>query len=98
MNTNPSLRERVGDLLSGGTNHPEAAARFRRQFKPLDGEQPDLEVKRMNRYWRTQLAQVDDATAMHARSFLADDLTPREWVTYFRREVMPVICNYELPK
>lgn len=84
------LCQAVGDLLAD--QKPELADNFYAGFHPGSGDvQPAL-----NRYFRLQLANAPVPT-LDERECLIDDLSPEQWLKYFKGHVLPTLVRFNLP-
>lgn len=75
--------------------NPAAASRFDEKFDSRATN--DNPVGALNRFWRSALMDVK-ASTVSARSCLADDMAPEDWIRHFKRLVLPTIALHDLPK
>lgn len=94
MLTQDNVIGQVTDAISDQS--PAAAIRFARDFKD-NGEEPAQQIRNLNRYWRTELGALHTST-ISARTCLIDEIDPGDWMRHFRRMVLPVIIQYDLPR
>lgn len=88
------LRESLFDALAGIDD--SLAVRFVEQFPQVAGETRTEEMRRLNRYWRHELARLD-ADTLDARSHLDDKADPSDWLKLYRLGIEPFVAQYRLP-
>lgn len=74
---------------------PVAAERFNASFVIRD-EDPQGQIRSLNRYWRSQLCKLKTDT-FGARESLLDDCSVKEWERLFVNYVLPTVIQHQLP-
>lgn len=70
-----------------------------RVFRANTDERPEVaidEVKDLNRYFRVQLGKAPIDT-LDERGVLMDDISPKMWLQYFEKHVLPTLVRFNLP-
>jgi hypothetical protein len=73
-----------------------AAQRFQQDTIAFATEPLEQQMRFLNRYWRHQLARLQDDT-ISAREALVDDCPYNEWQQMFTKYILPVVVKYSLP-
>jgi hypothetical protein len=70
----------------------QEADQLQRRSKKECGDDPQAQVRFLNRHFRDQLSKMQTDT-IDAREALLDDCPPEEWNGLFSRHVLPVIAK-----
>ena len=60
---------------------------------PVENEQ----LRAMNKFWRTQIALLQDNT-FDIRRYLVDDIDPNAWLSIFERHILGMVIEKQLPR
>lgn len=84
----------VADAIA--TSNPAAAMRFTRAFVQRSDDSAGV-IKELNRYWRDELGRLNIST-ISARTCLIDNISPEDWLRHFKKLVLEVILDNDLPR
>jgi hypothetical protein len=84
----------VADAIA--VSNPAAAMRFTRAFVQRSDDTPGV-LRELNRYWRDELSRLNIST-ISARTCLIDDISPEDWLRHFKKLVLEVILDNDLPR
>lgn len=84
----------VADAIA--VSNPSAAMRFTRGFVQRSDDNAGV-IKELNRYWRDELSRLNIST-ISARTCLIDNISPEDWLRHFKKLVLEVILDNDLPR
>lgn len=84
----------VADAIA--VSDPAAAMRFTRSFHQHSTD-PSGVIRELNRYWRDELSRLSIST-ISARTCLIDNINPEDWLRHFKKLVLEVILDNNLPR